>query len=72
MQSIITYIQNDAMSIAVRLKERIVVFLGLAVFGAVFLSFRYLDCIIHMYVAANSFKNITLISAVYSASKFSI
>ena len=44
-------------------------FLGLAIFGTVFLSCRSLDCIIHLYVAANNFKNITLITAIYSASK---
>lgn len=57
------------MSGAVRLKERIVVFMGLAVFGVVYLSCRSLDCILHLYVAAHNFKNITMVAAVYSASK---
>jgi hypothetical protein len=57
------------MSGAVRLKERIVVFMGLAVFGVVYLSCRSLDCILHLYVAAHNFKHITMVAAVYSASK---
>lgn len=58
------------MSEAVRLKERVVVFLGLALIGAVFVSCRSLNCIVHLYEAANSFKNITMMAAVYSASKY--
>ena len=61
--------QNEEMSSAVRMKERIVVFMGLAIFGAVFLSCRGLDCIMHLYIAAHNFKNITMVAAVYSASK---
>eukprot|EP01035_Chromulina_nebulosa_P032824 gene32824-biopygen21207 len=59
--------QNDSMSGAVRLKERIVVFLGLAIFGAVFLAFRSSDCILHVYIAAHNFKNIVMMAALYSA-----
>eukprot|EP01036_Dinobryon_divergens_P029744 gene29744-38884_t len=55
------------MSGAVRLKERFFVFMGLAVFGGVFLLCRSLNCILHVYVALNNFKNITLIAAVYSS-----
>jgi hypothetical protein len=60
------------MSGAVRLKERIFVFMGLAVFGGVFLLCRPFNCILHVYVALNNFKNITLIAAVYSSSEFFI
>lgn len=57
------------MSVAVRLKERIVVFFGLAFFGVMFLCFRSFDCIAHIYVASNNMKTISLVASVYSSSK---
>ena len=60
------------MSLAVRLKERIAIFFGLAFFGVMYLSCRSLDCIAHIYVASNNLKTISMVAAVYSASKIQI
>ena len=58
------------MSEAVRLKERIVVFMTLAIFGAVFLLCRSLKSIFHIYLAVYNFKNIAVVAAVYSTSEY--
>ena len=46
---------DKKMSVAVRLNERVVAFLGLALISAIFVSCRSLNYIVHFYVTANSF-----------------
>ena len=46
---------DKKMSVAVRLKERVVAFLGLALISAIFVSCRSLNYIVHLCVTANSF-----------------
>eukprot|EP01036_Dinobryon_divergens_P022753 gene22753-31042_t len=59
--------QNNEISSAIRLKERVVIFLGLFLLGAVYLSCRSWSYIADLYVAVHFAKTNSMIAAVYCA-----
>ena len=54
----------------IRLNERLAIFIGLALLNIIYFACRSVDYIAHLYIGLSYVKNLLMIVAVYSASKF--